>query len=302
MNTRLEYFIGADPGFGNGTPLPTEGGLFEIPATGLTPGYHPLTVRALQAGPGNNEWGLDTYHGFEVLPSTATDEVVPALAEIRFQFLTPAGQLSPPMIMNAQGDVVFDGSVDVVSDLLLQPGSLLGRAIAVNVAGEESPAAWFEVEVDGEFTSPWRNWLSLHFSADQLNDESVTGPNADPDGDELPNLLELATGGDPLTPDRESGRIELRRGDDGAVELHARALSRGAPSTAVPYEAQGLLYEIESAADDFSWAVDALSLAEDPIALNESVSELIYRVPLENAGESHRFFRLKVSPTESFQF
>ncbi len=302
-NTRLEYYVGDDPGFGNGTPLPLEGGLLDIPASGLAPGYHLLTVRALQAGPGEMDWSLGTQHGFEVLPSTATDDVETELAEIRFQFLTGAGQLTEPMVMNAAGNALFDGSVDVVSDLLRQPGVLIGRAIAVNVLGQESSAAWFEITVDGDFTSPWRNWLALHFSEDQLNDESITGPNADPDADGVPNLLELATGGDPLSPDTTVGLVELSRAADGSLELRTRALSRATASTEVPYESQGLRYEIESASDGFNnWAIEALQLAQEPAAIDETVSELIFQIPFEPAEVAPQIFRLRVSPTDSFQF
>lgn len=44
-------------------------------------------------------------------------------------------------------------------------------------------------------------WRSTKFSSLQLNDQSISGPHADPDGDGVPNILESVVGGDPLDPD-----------------------------------------------------------------------------------------------------
>lgn len=298
----VEYYVGEDPGFGNGIKVPSEGGLVEVPANGLDAGYHLLTVRALQAGPGLIDWSHDTQLVFEVLPSTATDDTVVELAEIRFAFLSPNGELTSPFTLDVQGNAVFDGQANVMSDLLRQPGPLIGRAIATNVLGEESPAAWFSIEIDGEFSSPWQNWLSLHFTPAQLTDENIVGPNADPDGDGLPNLLELATGGNPLESDSSPGLVKLRRSGTGELEIVTRALSSANPSPSIPHESQGLRYEIESASDAFAWLTEPLPLVAAPTVIADDISELIYRLPIEISGPKPRFFRLKVTPTESFSF
>ena len=298
--TSLEYFFDDDPGAGGRVPLSPAAYEIEIPVDGLPLGAHRLEFRIAETFRGDLRESSSVNWPIAVVPNDMGPGK--ALTEIRFQFLTSEGQLTPPMIVSVQGETVFDGSVDVLSDLLRNPGVLLGRAIAINIAGEESSAAWFEVEVDGDFTSPWQNWVSHHFSMDQQNDATVSGPDSDPDGDGLPNLLELATGGDPLTPDRGAGLVSLSRGDDGTLELHARALKRDLPSVAVPYESQGLLYEVEAASDDFNWEVEALSLIAEPSEVDEIVSELIFRVPSDSEEVPLRFFRLKVSPTASFQF
>lgn len=296
----MEYFFDDDPGAGGRVPLSPAAYEIEIPVDGLPLGAHRLEFRIAETFRGDLRESSSVNWPIAVVPNDMGPGK--ALTEIRFQFLTSEGQLTPPMIVSVQGETVFDGSVDVLSDLLRNPGVLLGRAIAINIAGEESSAAWFEVEVDGDFTSPWQNWVSHHFSMDQQNDATVSGPDSDPDGDGLPNLLELATGGDPLTPDRGAGLVSLSRGDDGTLELHARALKRDLPSVAVPYESQGLLYEVEAASDDFNWEVEALSLIAEPSEVDEIVSELIFRVPSDSEEVPLRFFRLKVSPTASFQF
>jgi len=47
-------------------------------------------------------------------------------------------------------------------------------------------------------------WEGTHFPTGELNVVSISGANADPDGDGLPNLLEYALGDDPLTPDQNA--------------------------------------------------------------------------------------------------
>lgn len=52
--------------------------------------------------------------------------------------------------------------------------------------------------LDFDFAS----WIEFHFDADEQLDPAISGPQADPDGDGIPNLLEFALGGDPRQPDR----------------------------------------------------------------------------------------------------
>ncbi len=63
----------------------------------------------------------------------------------------------------------------------------------------------------------WEEWLEREFSSEERLDPEVSGPAADPDGDGAANLLEFATGSDPLsagpvpwTISGEGGEIWLR--------------------------------------------------------------------------------------------
>ena len=47
-------------------------------------------------------------------------------------------------------------------------------------------------------------WASSQFSAGELTDPNISGPTADPDGDGLANVIELAFGSDPLSPSPDS--------------------------------------------------------------------------------------------------
>ena len=47
------------------------------------------------------------------------------------------------------------------------------------------------------------DWQAYFFDAAQLGDALISGPDADPDGDELSNVLEYLLGGIPLKSDYE---------------------------------------------------------------------------------------------------
>ncbi len=51
--------------------------------------------------------------------------------------------------------------------------------------------------------SKYASWASTHFTANQLADPLISGPNADPDEDDLPNILECAFNMPPLSAGNE---------------------------------------------------------------------------------------------------
>ncbi len=63
--------------------------------------------------------------------------------------------------------------------------------------------AWIEGVVGNIETLPTEDfaaWQQAYFTPDQLADNTFSGPNADPDGDGVPNLLEFAFNLDPTFP------------------------------------------------------------------------------------------------------
>lgn len=71
--TAAEYFVDADPGPGNGTPIPVTAGsattfTASIPTTSLTPGFHFVAVRTKGA---NGKWGIFEARGFYISSSTS---------------------------------------------------------------------------------------------------------------------------------------------------------------------------------------------------------------------------------------
>ena len=67
-----------------------------------------------------------------------------------------------------------------------------------------SRLAWIESVVGNIDILPAENfaaWQSAYFTPDQIADDTVGGPNADPDGDGVSNLLEFAFNLDPTFPE-----------------------------------------------------------------------------------------------------
>lgn len=50
-------------------------------------------------------------------------------------------------------------------------------------------------------------WQETKFTTGELADPAISGPNADPDGDGRPNLLEYAYGLEPLAPDQDESTV-----------------------------------------------------------------------------------------------
>lgn len=91
-----------------------------------------------------------------------------------------------------------------------------GNATFVIYAEEvDGEPADFAVQVQGNVlvlsiapkgsANAWQAWQELHFG-DQAGDSSISGPNADPDGDGVPNRAEMVLG---LDPNDSNSRLKL---------------------------------------------------------------------------------------------
>jgi hypothetical protein len=96
-------------------------------------------------------------------------------------------------------------------------GEDLGEAstLSVTVEAAQILTAVFEpIEED----PPYRSWAKDFFNEAGLADLTISGPNADPDKDRWPNILEYVTGTDPLDG-RSVGQVEIHGnpGEPGVV-------------------------------------------------------------------------------------
>ena len=68
-----------------------------------------------------------------------------------------------------------------------------------------------QVSFSGDIALPFQypNWLTEHFLSTELLDPNITGPNADPDHDLIPNILEAATGTEPKVAQSTSAVLKL---------------------------------------------------------------------------------------------
>ena len=83
-------------------------------------------------------------------------------------------------------------------------------------------------------------WQATRFSAGQLSDPAISGPNADPDGDGRVNLTEYAFGLDPLISDQDESTTVL--GPNGMTLTFPEAVA-----------ATDLLYHLEESPDLAHW-------------------------------------------------
>ncbi|MGJ8696699.1 MAG: hypothetical protein ACSHYF_10300 [Verrucomicrobiaceae bacterium] len=88
------------------------------------------------------------------------------------EFLLPGGTL--------EGVITVPGSYQV---------TIVGYRFE-NLQGNKTPPYRLTINV-AEPESPFQLWQELHWVGDDLADEAISGPNGDPDGDGIPNLLEF---------------------------------------------------------------------------------------------------------------
>jgi N-acyl-D-amino-acid deacylase len=128
-------------------------------------------------------------------------------------------------------------------------------------------------------------WHAKYFSASELADPTVSGDNADPDGDGMPNLLEYASGTDPRVPNE-------------APKLVASVNASGSqPSLLVSFRRLLLAYELdynlESSADFRTWSPVTGEVDEPSLNADGTITTSVHA---ESAADSSaRFFRLRVS-------
>lgn len=138
-----EYFIGTDPGPGNGVPLPNPGGVssfdldVSIPTHGLAPGIHTLFVRFQDS---TGTWGTPRRQSFEV---GAPRHIAGAECFVGAAPFPGLGHALPP------ADGSFAATTESV-DVLMSPQSLCGAAPlgigmhTVSVRFRDNYGAWGE--------------------------------------------------------------------------------------------------------------------------------------------------------------
>lgn len=142
--------------------------------------------------------------------------------------------------------------------------------------------------------------LSSGFGAWQANywpgvtDPNIIGPNADPDGDGLSNLLEYALGGDPTKPDDSILPVVGTDAVNGQHFLTLTYLQRTGDAT--------LFYEVV-ASNDLStpladWTVQTETVTVDQTSVSTGFVRVKIRdsVPIET-GPVRRFLKLRVTQT-----
>jgi hypothetical protein len=119
-----------------------------------------------------------------------------ALGQIDYQFIPgviafASGETAKTISLLILDDTAIEPSQTVILKLLSPTGASLGTSTMTITITDNDPAV--------ASVSPIEQWRSLKFGASASN-SSIAGDLADPDADGLVNILEYATGADPLLP------------------------------------------------------------------------------------------------------
>lgn len=170
------------------------------------------------------------------------------------------------------------------------PGSyqLAARATPVGYAGPTGSTEWFTVSHPvhvqvgvGAGASALAAWEEVHFPG--ATDPAVSGDEADPDGDGIPNLLEFALGTDPWQSDAARAPSVMQTGENVLLRFTLRdELDRK------------LRYVVTQSNDFVNWTevpLSALSGAEVDTALPGSTT---YEYTVPSSPTAPMFLRLEV--------
>jgi hypothetical protein len=118
-------------------------------------------------------------------------------------------------------------------------------AYVVSDTGEVSPQAVAPFTVVVQGTNGYASWRALpaNFSAGEQAIASISGLQADPDGDGLPNVLEFALGTNPrVSSAPATPLVDL---DGGGLRITLRQRAGGSGHRAFGYTASGIQYRVE---------------------------------------------------------
>ncbi len=173
-----------------------------------------------------------------------------------------------------------DGRSLVVRELENQAHSAYGssRVWGLSLAAQGSPGV-----ADNQVAQAYFGWDNFHFTSVERDDELLSGPAADPDGDGRNNFEEYAFGTDPRTSDQN--RISLVWWQD-ASNNRRSAVTSARPAHAIDVNYFLLAGEnLESITEVISEVADVSTAADD-------IETLTYRDMTGSVG-ARRFYRLR---------
>lgn len=248
---------------------------------GAAPGYHTLHLLLRDASGGWTE-SLRFFHVTPAGPQT--------LSGLVYRFQNADGQSAAQVAPLVAGNAAQDVSLSV-------PSGITGDRTLVLRLGDLASTPGFGASASLTIGTLFDQW-----SAAALTGQSAesSGPLADPDGDQLVNLLEYAFGLDPLAVETSPPYTVESVPGTGAplLVLRYRQRAGGNGARGVDYTAGGLRYTVEVSTDLATWVrcdqapgVVAQSSATPPAGGIETVS-----MELQSAPGAPRFFaRLAVS-------
>lgn len=138
--TALEYFFDADPGFGNGAPLPVTAGP-DVTATvaaatsALSTGVHYLGIRARNSA---GQWSLTNVKPVYVLPTISLPPHATASPIVRAEYFVDMD----PGLGQAPGIPVASGTDVTISNFLLSLGGLSSGVHKIGLRFQDAAGNW----------------------------------------------------------------------------------------------------------------------------------------------------------------
>lgn len=231
-------------------------------------------------------WGATLAGQFNIVltpqSGTAADYTAPASP---FTLAADATGLNAPVSLT--NDTAAESTETFLATLTLPVGSPL----------KIGPAATLTVHLTDDDTGTYAAWRLANFTAAEAANNAISGPTANPDGDDLPNLLEWAFGGLPKSASPTPlPTVGLR--NFGGLSYTTLTFRR-------PESIKGVSYLVQRSTDCLSWQ-DASSYGPtsdipltpitNELSRDGSPVELITvqdNTPLQNAPRA--FLRVKVS-------
>lgn len=136
-------------------------------------------------------------------------------------------------------------------------------------------------------TVPLASWTAANFTADELLDPAISGPNGFPNGTGIANVLAFAFGLDPKAPDRS--KLPVVGMVDVAGQTHL-ALTYTQSKTAA-----GVAYSVQTSTDLVAWSVADTSLYN--LVDNGATQTVTVRLNTAASADARRFLRVAVTVT-----